>query len=712
MSFNKYAPKSHSPLTPRDPLASTNPSSPPITRRTVLKASLSTFSALSSLSATPHPTTPTSPIPRTPHRIIVLGIDGMDHALTNSLIKQGKLPNLAAIASTGTFLPLQTSMPPLSPVAWSNFITGSNPGAHAVFDFLRRDPHRVGPNLLPEDALSKLVSNPSARDWPIPFTPYSWPPQQHPTLLRQGTPLWQVLENHNIPATIYKIPANFPVIPSKSQILSGMGTPDIEGSYGSFTFLSSHPDDSHKSLTGARLQKATLLNGLVRVNNSDPSILGPINPFLHPSHHPNSRQAQVPYQIHLDPTEKSAAICLQNQTVILKQGEWSPWLNVRFDLLPAFHSVHGLVRFYLQQASPHLRLYLSPVNLAPGAPGLASRALDKTLHHALGPFFTKGMPEETKALLQGVFSTDEFLEQTNLVLRQDLQALHFLLPRQQSGLLFFYLSVLDLSSHVLWRHHDPNHPHYDHSQSPLHASLITDLYCRLDSVVGFLRSQLRPDDALFIISDHGFAPVYHQFNLASWLAHQGYLVFKPASTHKTTKTYADVDWSNTRAYTLGFQSLYFNLKGREATGIVPPADLPILTNQLRDKLLSLQHLSIPVFRNIYTPADIYSGPHLANAPDLLLGYNRTFGPADDAVLGNVAPQVFTQNPRSFSANHANDPSVVPGVLFSSHKLLANHAKLEDLTVSIINFFGLPAPKQMTGSPLLKGISCSLQTKSS
>ena len=633
-------------------------------------------------------------------RVIVLGIDGMDLALTRTLLDQGKLPNLANLAKDGSFLPLQTSMPPLSPVAWSNFITGSNPGNHAVFDFLRRDPAAVGPNLLPDDAVSAILP-PTAAEWPLPFTPYAWPPQSRMTLLRKGTPLWQILESRRIPATIYKIPANFPVSPSNSHILAGMGTPDIEGSYGLFSYLSSQPDDWAKTLTGGRILRATVENGIVRIlthsGQTAPFLHGPINPFLSAKQPSETRRANVPFDLYLDPDEKTAAISLQGRDIVLNQGQWSTWVPVQFDLLPNIKSIHGLVRFYLQQASPSLRLFISPVNLAPGTPGLASSRLDALLYDALGPYATKGMPQETKALMQGLFSTDEYLAQADLVLNEELQALNFLLPRQSHGLLFFYISALDLSSHVLWQHHDPQHPAYDKNQSPRHANRIADLYIRLDALVGNVRAQLRPTDVLYVISDHGFAPVYRQFNLATFLANEGYLVFTPSALNKTSRSFADVDWSKTRAYALGFQSLYINLQHREATGIVTPMQYAPLVDEIRAKLLALNNPSI--FKNVYRPAEIYTGPFVNDAPDLILGYAPPFGPSDDAVLGTWTPNLLSHDPRSFAANHAADFSAVPGVLFSTRKLPRHAPRLEDVTITILKDFGLPPDPQMTGKPL-------------
>jgi len=81
----------------------------------------------------------------TPKKVIILGLDGMDPHLLSIWMKEGKLPHFQQLWREGDFRPLRTSIPPQSPVAWSNFITGTNPGGHAIFDFIHRDPENYIP---------------------------------------------------------------------------------------------------------------------------------------------------------------------------------------------------------------------------------------------------------------------------------------------------------------------------------------------------------------------------------------------------------------------------------------------------------------------------------------------------------------------------------------------------------------------------------------
>src|SRR5438477_5103645 len=73
-------------------------------------------------------------------RVIVLGFDGVDARYTEQWMNEGKLPNLAKLRAQGTFRPLRPTLPAQTPVSWSTFSTGIDPGRTGISDFLRRDP--------------------------------------------------------------------------------------------------------------------------------------------------------------------------------------------------------------------------------------------------------------------------------------------------------------------------------------------------------------------------------------------------------------------------------------------------------------------------------------------------------------------------------------------------------------------------------------------
>src|SRR5947209_1316531 len=125
-------------------------------------------------------------------KVIVIGIDGMDPRLCESMMKAGQLPHLARLRATGGFSDLGTSIPPQSPVAWANFINGAGPGSHGIFDFIHRHPEQQGAPFY-----SAAETLPGEGGWEM--GDYKVPrPFKHKApatvLRRQGVPFWDYLD--------------------------------------------------------------------------------------------------------------------------------------------------------------------------------------------------------------------------------------------------------------------------------------------------------------------------------------------------------------------------------------------------------------------------------------------------------------------------------------------------------------------------------------
>src|SRR3954463_16107251 len=98
-------------------------------------------------------------------KVIVLGFDGVDARYTEKWMNEGKLPNMARLRASGTFRPLLPTTPAQTPVSWSTFTTGIDPGRTGIFDFLRRDPH----NYLPVFAAFDETTEPFLLGTKTPF---------------------------------------------------------------------------------------------------------------------------------------------------------------------------------------------------------------------------------------------------------------------------------------------------------------------------------------------------------------------------------------------------------------------------------------------------------------------------------------------------------------------------------------------------------------
>lgn len=620
-------------------------------------------------------------------RVLVLGIDGMDPNLLQRFMAEGLMPTFASFGANGYLGPMQTTLPPQSPVAWASFITGTNPGKHGIFDFVHREASTFTPYLStsrsypPKKTLELL-------DYVIPLE------SGRVELLRRGTPFWHYLEQQDIPATFFQLPANFPVEQTKTAAISGMGTPDLLGTYGTYTFITDMPDPPPPKKPGGRNIKVGESGNGIKA-----SLEGPVNSF-HSGNHPVSVDATI----FRDRTENVVRIVLQENEVILKTGEWSDWLPVTFDMVSLLASSRGMVRFYLQEAHPYLKLYVSPINIDPFHPSLPiSCPAEHSCEVAkrIGRFTTLGFPEDTKALSNGVFSDAEFFSLSRLVLSERLAELEYALKNFNEGLLFFYFSTIDQNSHMLLRNLDPSHPLYDKDAPPEVRNAIRFCYQQMDEALKYALSMVDAGTTVIVMSDHGFAPFTREFNLSTWLAENGFTNFTDRRLMHTTDMYEAVDWKKTKAYVLGINGIYLNLDGRERQGTVNPKKADQLKEEIIARLKTVEDPATgrKVFRDVYNSSRAFSGPYMDIAPDIVLGYESGYRISDESVLGKFPEGLFADRTDKWSSDHCMDPAVVPGVLITARGIERRNPSICDLAPTILAEFGIKPGEDMDGKPL-------------
>ncbi len=627
-------------------------------------------------------------------KVIVIGIDGMDPRLTESMMKEGLLPHLSKLRAAGGFTPLGTSIPPQSPVAWANFINGSGPGSHGIFDFIHRHPHEQCAPFY-----SAAETMPGKGGWEVgdynlqlDFWPFNHQPSA--TLLRrQGVPFWDYLDAAKIPSTFYDLPSNYPPSPSQygyHRCISGMGTPDMLGSYGTYQhFAENNPAEPLEEGGGKRFKLK------FESDTAQARIVGPENTILK-----QPAPVHIDFRVHRDREANAALIDIQGRKILLKAGQWSSWTKLDFtletpELLPDQHA-SGICRFYLQEVAPNFRLYVSPINIDPSAPAVTLSEPAEFLPEIaekLGLFATTGFQEDHKARSNRVFVDDEFVKQASHVLEERLTLFDYAVDDYDDGLLFFYFSSSDLQSHMFWWDSDDKHPIRSTSEAKKWHEHVRRLYSRLDQVVGDLMDRYGNRASVIVMSDHGFANFGRQFNLNSFLRYAGYLA--PA---ECTSIMRDVDWTQTRVYGLGINGLYLNLKGRERDGIVEPGEeQESLLKELVARLEAItDYGGKRVIRNVYRADQVYQGDSTALAPDLIVGYARGYRASWATCLGDLTDDILLDNDQAWSADHCADALEVPGVLFSNRAVLAKSPALIDVAPSILAEFGLKAPATMSG----------------
>ena len=641
-------------------------------------------------------------------RVIVLGIDGMDHRLLNQFIDEGRLPNFARLAATGGVARLETTMPPLSPVAWSTFITGMHPGGHGIYDFLHRDPLTAEPlesiyQIAPPGRSLSLGS------WVIPLSGGEVVAQ------RKGTAFWELLEDAGVDTIVFRMPVNFPPVESAGRSFSGMGTPDILGTHGTFTFFTDYPPDNMNTMTGGVVQLVDVVN-----NRVSAQLTGPQNTFrrfprsdarLRPatgSVEYESPDLTVDFEVHLDPDAGAAKFVVQDTEFVLNEGEWSDWVSVDFEAIPYLVSVGASARFYLLDIRPDFKLYVTPLQIDPINPVLPVSTPDDwsaEIADSIGRFYTQELPEDTKAFQEGIFSGREFWEQSQFVYREQRLAFDYMLDSFDDGLLFFYFSSVDQGAHMLFHYMDAEHPL--HEQDELLAQGIRTLYEEMDEVVGqlleFIDAEDDQDTTLIVMSDHGFSPFYWGINLNTWLLEEGYVTLRDPSRQGQMPLFLNVDWERTTAYAVGLQGLYVNLQGREGRGVVPPSEYEATLDKLEADLLAMRderNGNAPV-RLVFRTHDEWEGADLTDAPDIVVGYDWGYRTSWDSPLGQFPRDIFVDNDETWSGDHSIDYRLVPGVFLSNRQITMDTPALYDLTVTVLDEFGVPPLPEMVGEDALE-----------
>lgn len=618
-------------------------------------------------------------------RVVILGFDGLDPHLITAWMKQGFLPNLERLARRGGWALLGTSTPPQSPVAWANFITGMDPSGHGIFDFLHRDPSNYGPGF------SITSTHPAAHTlrlgkWVLPLS------KAQIALRRKGPAFWKVLERHGVPSAILHIPSNFPPEETSARTLSGLGTPDIQGSYGHFSFYTTQPPKDLSRVTGGTIYPVKVENGVVTAR-----LEGPPNSFRR-----SGGPAAIRFRVYVDESNPVAQVEIEGRRLILKQGEWSDWVELTFRLAP-LAKVSGICRFYLKSARP-FELYVSPVNINPADPAMPVTTpadYGRELQRHLGFFYTQGMAEDTKALSSGVLSDDEFLDQARFIFQEQKAIFEYELSRLREGVVFGYFSGTDLVVHMFWRATDPQHPLWTPDLARRHGSVIRETYMERDRLLGKTMAVVGDEALVMVVSDHGFAPYRRSFDLNAWLMENGYLSADPQAKGPL---FERADWSRSQAYAIGFNGLYVNEAEREGEGIVSPGprkerlldELCARLAEARDPKTGAR--AIHAVRRTSQCYDSRFEPE--NAPDAIVGFERGYRMSWEAALGEATEGSITDNDGKWSGDHCMDPDVIPGVVFASRPIRAEAPALLDIAPTVLTEYGVSPPRNMIGKPIL------------
>jgi predicted AlkP superfamily phosphohydrolase/phosphomutase len=599
-------------------------------------------------------------------RVIILGLDGLSPHVASELMDAGEMPNLSVLRKKGTFARLGTTCPGISPVAWSSFMTGVNPGKHGIFDFLAPDRNRylaVLSSVKTGESRTKRGIGPFMREVSRPFV----------TLLRRGTPFWSLLGRYGIRSTILRVPITYPPEPLDGHLLSGMCVPDVRGTQGSYTLFTTVDPGR---MTGGLWRRLERDGDLWRASLPGPG-------------RPDGTDAEIPLTLRKD-RKGFWKISAGGAPLALTEGRLSDWLSITFRLGRGRVSAIARFRLTFREESPEL--YCSALHVDPFHPALP---ISQPVHYSKflagiqGPFATLGLAEDTWALNNGALSEEGFLDQAWAFFEERRRMFLDALELNRSGLVVCVFDTSDRIQHMFW------------GGGTGEGSTIREMYRRMDGLIGTTMERMQNRDMLIVMSDHGFTAFHTCVDFNRWLLERGYLVLEEGVETAET-SFAGVDWSRTRAWSIGLAGIMLNVKGRESKGIVDPSEAPALVAEICSTLLELAAPDgTPVVSAAFPGSIVYSGPYSGQGPDIIVGTREGFRAGWGCVTGGVGPSVIYPNDRHWDGDHCHDHRLVPGTFACSMPLDARTATILDIAPTVLSVLGVKPPDYLEGRSLLE-----------
>jgi predicted AlkP superfamily phosphohydrolase/phosphomutase len=555
-------------------------------------------------------------------KTIIIGLDAFDPILFERLHEEGRLPNLGRYLESGGYRRFGIANPAQSEVSWTSIATGLDPGGHGLFDFVHRNPanYSLHVSLLPTK--KQLFG--------VQFT------QPH-----NAETIFDHAVNQGYPATTLWWPATFPAnLGSPIRSIPGLGTPDILGRMGVGTFYSftiALPQEDHKTRVRVlRQENDRVFHG---------SLEGPTRKKI-----TGTMQSSLEFELEVVDSD-TVIFRFEKQEHKLIRGTWSPILHLTFPMGLGV-SVHAITQVMFNDHPSGPGVYFLPLQIHPlhsPWPYATPPGFIKGKWKSMGPFLTLGWPQDTTALEEQFISDDQFLQLCDSVLRARENIFLQELENYQEGILAIVFDSLDRVQHMFWRDR---------------LDIVETWYEKLDALFGrIIENSDQEMPRIFVISDHGFTFFDYKVHLNRWLIEGGYLMpTDPLGAGKID----NVDWKRTQAYAVGLSSIYANLSGREAQGIVPQVEIDQLLAGLKEKLLQWKGLDgRNVVSEVWTGEEAFNGPLVKYGPDLVVGFNRGYRASAQTGLGGWEPDSIESNPDHWGADHCIDPALVPGVLLTN-----------------------------------------------
>jgi len=296
-----------------------------------------------------------------------------------------------------------------------------------------------------------------------------------------------------------------------------------------------------------------------------------------------------------------------------------------------------------------------------------------------------GYKLDVDAMLAHDGRMDAFVDDCFDTLARRFQAFDYLWTQQPWDYFVATITGTDRLHHFLWAaEQDLSHPYHARFRA---------YYREVDRILGELYGRLNPEDTCMVVSDHGFTDIVQEVYLNRWLQEEGYLKFEGGVPSLETLH------PESTAFAIDPSRIYLHRKDRFPRGCLEGHRLEAVRDEIAGKLRNLSFetspgVRQPVIRAVFRKEEIYAGPLLEQAPDLIAlsqwGFDLKGTMTRDTVFGRtIFTGMHTRDDATFFINRQGLPPRRPDIA--------------DLSPTVLELLQVPVPPDVDGRSLLRAV---------
>jgi predicted AlkP superfamily phosphohydrolase/phosphomutase len=282
-------------------------------------------------------------------------------------------------------------------------------------------------------------------------------------------------------------------------------------------------------------------------------------------------------------------------------------------------------------------------------------------------------------------SKDLALKEVNAALDARSRTLFHLLDHEEWDYLHVHIMETDRLHHFLWQQMEERHPVY--------GPAFYDFYRRIDDMMGKLAAKLDEGTILVWMADHGFCSIKREVYVNRWLMDNGWLSLRSIPPDRK-KGLEEIDPASV-AYSLDPGRVFLRVQGREKEGSVRPgAEYEALRSEIAEAALALRDPDSeePIFQAVFRREELYQGPYLEQAADLILAPYDGYDPK-----GPLYRDTLTYKGDELVGMHTFDDAMF---YVGGRRIPQTRFSVLSVMPTILSLMGVPLPSSLDAGPLV------------